>query len=230
MAHRPTKKKPNDPVFAAEDGDQASVDERNLIDASASVSISFEDRVRIYWDENRGFIVGSLIALLLIVIGYQGMVAFQNSRERAVRNEFALIGDDMDNRIAFVERRGNTPQGGFAALAIADKFYADGDYTEASAYYQKAILALGDIPLAGRGHLGNAMSLLRSGDVAQGKAMFEQIANNSKLPQAIQAEAVFHLAIIALGNDDRQELESRAEQLETMPYAQIWQNRLAEIR
>ncbi|QTF92302.1 hypothetical protein, partial [Halomonas sp. BM-2019] len=212
MAHRPAKKKVKDPITGAEPGKNPSVDERNLIDAAESASLSFEDRVRIYWDENRAFIIGSIVVLLVVVVGYQGLVAFQNIRERAVRDEFALVGDDLDERKAFVERRGNTPQGGFAALSVA------------------AIEALRDSPLAGRAHMGRAISALRGGDVAEGEAMLKAIADNRDLPQAARAEAVFHLAIIALSQGDSAQLESRAAQLDAMPFAQVWQNRLAEIR
>ena len=230
MANRPAKNKVKDPVTGVARDPNPSVDERNLIDAAESASLSFEDRMRIYWDENRAFIVGSIIVLLLVVVGYQGLVAFQNSRERAVRNEFALLGDDLDERKAFVERRGSTPQGGFAALAIADEYFENGDYAEAAVFYQKAIDALRDNPLAGRAHLGRAMSPLRDGDTDQGHAMLEKIADNRNLPQAARAEAVFHLALIALSNGDSAQLEARAAQLDSMPFAQIWQSRLDEIR
>jgi predicted negative regulator of RcsB-dependent stress response len=230
MAHRPSKKKVKDPITGAEPGQNPDVDERNLIDTAESVSLSFEDRIRIYWDENRAFIIGSIIVLIAIIVGYQGLVAFQNSRERAVRNELATLTDDRDERIAFVERRANTPQGGFIALAIADEYFEDGEYADAAVFYQKAIDALGDNPLAGRAHLGRAISALRAGDTEQGRAMLEKIADNRNLPQATRAEAVFHLAIIALNNGDNSQLEARAAQLDGMPYAQIWQARLAEIR
>lgn len=230
MAHRPAKKKVKDPITGAEPGQNPSVDERNLIDAAESASLSFEDRVRIYWDENRAFIIGSIVVLLVVVVGYQGLVAFQNIRERAVRDEFALVGDDLDERKAFVERRVNTPQGGFAALSVADELFADGEYAQAADFYQKAIEALRDSPLAGRAHMGRAISALRGGDVAGGEAMLKAIADNRDLPQAARAEAVFHLAIIALSQGDSAQLESRAAQLDAMPFAQVWQNRLAEIR
>ena len=44
------------------------IDERHLIDLEESAEISFEDRVSIYWMENKSFLIGCITVLLLVAV------------------------------------------------------------------------------------------------------------------------------------------------------------------
>ena len=75
--NHPPKKKRKDPLLP----EDSQVDERNLVDLEDSESLSFEDRVNIYWNENKGFLSICILVLVLLIVGYQGMRILKEKTE-----------------------------------------------------------------------------------------------------------------------------------------------------
>jgi len=83
---RPKKNKITNPTLP----EDQQADERHLIDAGESAAISIEDRIHLYWMENKGFITGCIAVLALLVIGFNGMriyAAYAGARRRQHRSE-----------------------------------------------------------------------------------------------------------------------------------------------
>ena len=62
---RPSKKKNN----PANSPDGTSADDRHLIDAEESLELSVEDKISLYWQENKSFIIACFSVLVIILVG-----------------------------------------------------------------------------------------------------------------------------------------------------------------
>ena len=77
--NRPQKNKLNNPTLPEEQ--QNLVDERNFVDVQESEEISVEDRIRMYWMENKSFI-SSCIFMLALVIGSPACVCISHAESK----------------------------------------------------------------------------------------------------------------------------------------------------
>ena len=78
--NRPQKNKINNPTLPEEH--QNLVDERNLVDVHESEEISVEDRISMYWMENKSFISSCIFVLALFIISFKEIptLVLKNSR------------------------------------------------------------------------------------------------------------------------------------------------------
>ena len=218
---RPAKKKPQNPLLP-EDG---QIDERNLIDLEDAAEVSFEDRVRIYWMENKAFISGCISLLLFVVAAYQGLHILKQRSEAALQEAYATA--DADAALAeFAKANSDQPIGGFAALRTADEAYTAQDYATALEFYTLAAGALAEPSLAGRAQLGQAFASYQNGDTDDGLARLNAISADPSLAEAARAEAAYHLAIEADSAGNAAEFETYAAQINQSTYAGQWQQRL----
>lgn len=220
--NRPKKSKNKNPLLPEEQ----EVDERNLIDLEESAEISFEDRVNLYWMENKGFVVMCIIAVFVAVVGFQGARLFMDAKSQAHRAEFADA-RSTETLDAFAKANQDSPLGGFAALDTADKAYTEGEYAKAVEFYAIASTAFEKNFLQGRALLGQAFAKFQSGDESGGLAQLSAIAANSELPEACRAEAAYHLAVEADVAGRTEEFESYSDQIADLGRAVQWQQRLS---
>ena len=219
---RPAKKKHQNPLLPEDD----QIDERNLIDLEDSAELSFEDRVSIYWMENKAFISGCITVLLLVVVAFQGMRILKERSEAALQAEYAAA-DTNETLEDFAKANSNKEIGGFAALSTADAAYTEEDFSKALEFYNLAAEALDEPTLAGRAQLGQAFALYQSGSEEEGLAKLNAITANSSLAEAARAEAAYHLAIEADAEGRTAEFESFAAQINDSALAGQWQQRLS---
>ena len=222
--NHPPKKKIKDALLP----DDHQVDERNLIDLEDSAALSFEDRVNIYWNENKSFLIGSIVALLLVVVGYQGMRIIKEQAEAALQAEYAEA--DANGTLAeFAHAHSYKALGGFAALKIADEAYSDGDYEKALEFYDLAVSVLEEPILAGRARIGLAFALYHNGKIEECLARLNAITSDSTLAEAIQVEAAYHLAVEAHAAGRTSEFSSYTAQVNDSKFAGQWQQRLQNL-
>ena len=221
--HRPKKNKIHNPTLP--DDQQNVVDERHLIDTKDSEDISFEDRISIYWSENKGFISGSIFVLALIIIGFNGLRIYQSHAEAQVQAAYAeaRAADTLDE---FAQAHTAKNLGGLAALSVADAAYEAGDFERAANFYATASGALAGTLLEGRGLVGEAFARFYSGQEADALAQLADIAANTALAEAARAEAAYHLAIEAdlAGREDA--FDRYAAQIAGTERAGQWQQRM----
>jgi len=220
--NRPKKNKITNPTLPE---DQQTVDERHLIDTEESAEISFEDRVRMYWMENKGFITGCITVLAVVVIVFQGMRIYAEHSKSSVRAEFNQAAEE--GRLEqFARDHAGKELGGFAALRVADEKYEAGEYESAAELYGIAAEALADTVFAGRARLGHAFAVFQSGDTEAGIAELNAIAADSSLADPLRAEAAFHLAVEADVEGRDEAFEDYARQIREMSGAGTWTQRL----
>lgn len=222
--HRPKKNKIHNPTLP--DDQQDVVDERHLVDAKESEEISFEDRISIYWSENKGFISGSIFVLALVIIGFNGMRILQSQSEAKVQAAYAeaKAADTLD---AFAQANAGSELGGLAALSVADAAYEAADFERAINFYTIASGALEGSILEGRALVGQAFARFYNGQEADALAQLADIAANASLAEATRAEAAYHLAIEADLAGRSNDFERYVAQIEGSELAGQWQQRLA---
>lgn len=201
------------------------VDERNLIDAKESEDISLEDRIHVYWIENKAFIAGCITLLALVIIAFNGMKMYVGYAESKIQAAYAeaMANDALD---VFAKEYSNQALGGLAALDVADLEYKLGHYETAVEYYDIALGALDNDILAGRARLGLAFATYYNGSKEAGLTQLSTVAADSSFPASIRAEAAYHLAIDADIAGDSTAFESYAAQVTDNPMPGQWQQRM----
>ena len=222
--NHPPKKKHKDPLLP--EGKQ--VDERNLIHLQDSAALSLEDRVTLYLGENKGFMIGCTLVLLLVVVGYQALRIVKDQTEASLRAEYAEAAAN-DTLVDFTKTHSNKTLGGFAALQLADEAYSDENYVEALEFYARAAAVLDEPSLTGRARMGQAFALYHSGKQEQGLTLLNAITADTTLAESMRAEAAYHLAIEAHAAGRAAEFNSYAAQVSNSQFAVQWQQRLERL-
>jgi hypothetical protein len=222
--NRPKKNKIHNPTLPEDQ--QNVVDERHLIDAEDSAEISFEDRISIYWMENKAFIGGCIFVLALLIIGFNGMRIYQSHAESKIQAAYteALASETLAE---FAQAHANKELGGLAALTVADAAYAEEDFEKALNFYTIAAGALAGNILEGRARIGQAFARFYTGAESEALAQLADIAANSALAEVVRAEAAYHLAVEADVAGRAEEYARYVAQIQASPVAGQWQQRLA---
>lgn len=219
--NHPPKKKHKNPLLP----DDKQVDERNFIDLEDSAALSFEDRATIYWNENKRFLIGCILGLMLVIVGYQGMRILKERAETALQDEYAEAYEN-GTLAEFARTHTDKALGGFAALRIADENYTEKNYEKALEFYTLAVSALEEPILAGRARIGQAFALYSTGKTGEGLAQLAAITSDKTLAESIRAEAAYHLAIEAHTAGHTEEFSNYAAQINDSEFAGQWQQRL----
>lgn len=219
--NRPQKNKIKNPTLP----EDQQVDERNLIDSEDSEEVSFEDRIHLYWMENKAFISGCITILALVIIGFNGMKMYVSYAEGKIQSAYteALASESLDS---FAREYSDKPLGGLAALEVADSAYTEEDYGSATEFYTIAEQAAGSDILVGRARLGLAFATFHSGSSDEGLAQLRAVAADNTLPDAIRSEAAYHLAVEADVAGDEAAFENYANQITSSSTANQWQQRM----
>jgi predicted negative regulator of RcsB-dependent stress response len=220
--NRPSKNKRHNPTLP----DDAVIDERNLIDVEDSEEISIEDRISIYWMENKGFISSCIFVLALLIIAFNGMRIYKDHAEAKLQAAYseALSNETLSD---FAEAHANKDLGGLAALTVADQAYTAKEFEKALNFYSIATGALEDNILAGRARLGQAFANFYNGNESDALAQLADIANDSNLAEVARAEAAYHLAIEADSAGRSEDYDRYVTQIQASTLGTQWQQRIA---
>ncbi len=169
-------------------------DDRNLITVDENyLAPSFEDRLQMFWDKHSRTILAVLVVVVLAILAKGAFAYFAEQREVKIAAEYAAASSTAQLQ-AFAQAYPTTRLAGVAHLRLADESYAAGSFAVAQVDYSAAAKLLGDNPLATRAALGSAISLLQAGSPGAQTAL-QGLANDTKLPGAVRAEAAYHLAV-----------------------------------
>jgi tetratricopeptide (TPR) repeat protein len=181
-----------------DDNPKPRSDERNLVDAAAASGADLEDQLALIWERNKKFII-YCIAGVFVVFGIYHFSKFMVAQAEASLKEDYASADDSASRLAFAERESSNPLGGFAYSELAGEAYESGDFPKAADYYSRASKsakgAIRDAAL-----MGQAISLLQSGESGQARGILEDLASNEEAGNA--TEARYRLAELAIAEED----------------------------
>ena len=192
--NRPQKNKINNSTLPEDRQDL--VDERNLVDVEKSEEISLEDRISMYWMENKSFISSCIFVLALLIIVLNGMRMYKSHAEVELQNTYAEATAN-ETLADFAQANSNKDLGGLAALTVADQAYSAKEFNKALNFYGIAADALATNFLSGRALLGQAFANFYIGNEEAALVQLAEIAANNSLAEVARAEAAYHLAVEA---------------------------------
>jgi hypothetical protein len=174
-------------------------DDRNLVTVDNTyLAPSLEDRISLFWENNRSAIVTGCVLALLAVAGYHGWQWFMARKNAQIVAAYAAATDTAGRR-AFATTYPQAPLAGVAHLELADEALKASKYTEARADYAAAAARLlpADPFLGGRARLGEAFAALQAGETAAAETVLEAITAATQFAPPHRAEAAYHLASLA---------------------------------
>ena len=222
--NRPQKNKINNSTLPEDRQDL--VDERNLVDVEKSEEISLEDRISMYWMENKSFISSCIFVLALLIIVLNGMRMYKSHAEVELQNTYAEATAN-ETLADFAQANSNKDLGGLAALTVADQAYSAKEFNKALNYYGIAADALATNFLSGRALLGQAFANFYIGNEEAALVQLAEIAANNSLAEVARAEAAYHLAVEADVANRTEEYNRYIAQIQASPLAIQWQQRIS---
>ena len=205
-------------------------DDRNLVaNTESAAAPELEEVVRQFWEKNRSLLMGLVVAILLAILGRNGLDAYQAGQVESARKEFAAADSD-DQLKAFAADRAGTALAGVALLEVADKAFTEGNFDAALNGYDAAAAELADSVFADRVQLGRAMSQLLGGDEAAGQSALRDLANDTDVAAAVRSEAIYHLAALALSEKNVDELDALGAQIDAVNPGSGWDQRIFLMR
>ncbi len=197
--------------------------------AATPAVLTFEDRLRDYWQKNgQAIMVGAGIVILAVLAkGVWEYMAAQ--KELDVEKDFAAA-TSPDKLKAFAASHAGHSLAAVAQLQLADDAYAAGKSADAISGYEQVVSILKTGPLASRAKLGLAMAKLQAGKDAEGEAALKAIAADSNEAKATRIEACYQLASLAsvLGRAD--DVQKYSEQVMQLDPVSPWTQRVFMLR
>src|SRR5262245_31699510 len=115
-------------------------DDRNLVATDATTAVSFEDKMRLFWEKNQKIAYGLCVVVLLVILGREGWQYMGRQKELDLEKAYAAA-TTPEQQKAFAAAHPDHALGGIAYLQIADEAYKAGKGADAVAAYDKAIAA-----------------------------------------------------------------------------------------
>lgn len=236
--NRPPKKKKQaadrlseDPRFSPEELERVAAnktaegDDRNLVEIDDAFSeADIEDRVWLYWQRNKNFVIGATVVAILGVVGINTWRILQEKQLTALQTDYSAAIGEPAKLQAFGDAHADDVLGGLALLDAADAQYADGNFDEAATLYARSLPALKDTVLSGRGRLGMGIAKIKAGQTAAGQSDLSTLFADSATLEAVRAEAAYTLAQLALAEGKRDEAKQWLQQTIDLPGASVWKS------
>lgn len=205
-------------------------DGRNLVPVDENyVALTFEDRLRIYWQKN-GKSVVALVVIVLLAILAKGAWDYRTAqRELDIQREYAAATTSAQLK-AFATAHSGHVLAGVARLRMADEDYAAGRSTEAIYGYEDALPALKAGPLASRARLGLAMAKIQGGKTADGEAALKVLAADPAETKATRVEAAYQLASLASVAGRSEDVKKYSDQVMALDPSSPWLQRVLMLR
>lgn len=208
---------------------QPNADDRNIVPLDSSYEGgTLEDRLFLFWTENRRLIVAVSMATVVVLLGWGLLAMLQNRREARIATEYQEA-TTMEDKLAFAERAAPHSMAGAALLEVADHQFSEGNYEEAAATYSKAVENLVGLPLAGRASVGRGIALARADQKEAALAHLEQVAANAGFYDNIRGEAHYHAAALAMDLGRPEVARRHIEEIQQLASAPLWAGRAISL-
>lgn len=209
---------------------KSASNDRNLVAVDENyVALTFEDRLRIFWQKH-GKSVLALVVLAVVAILAKGAWDYRAAqKEQDLQRDYSAASTPEQLK-AFATAHAGHVLAGVARLRLADDDYAAGKSTEAIYGYEDAIPALKTGPLASRARLGLAMAKLQAGKTAEGEAALKQLASDATETKGIRAEANYQLASLASVAGKPDDMKKYSDQVMQIDPLSPWLQRAMMLR
>lgn len=204
-------------------------DDRNLVAVDAATAATFEDKMQLFWKNNRTMVAGLCGLVLAGIVAKGGWDYMAAQKDIEVGNAYAAAATPEQLK-AFAAAHSSHVLGGIAQLRMADDAYGAGKAADAVAGYDKALAVLKDGPLVARAKLGRALAKAQSGKGAEAAAELKQLADDAKQLKAVRSEAAFHLTGLAVEAGNAVDAQKYVDQLNQLDPMGPWSQRAVSLR
>jgi predicted negative regulator of RcsB-dependent stress response len=212
------------------DSSPSSGDDRNLVSIDASyIAPTFEDRLRLFWEQNSRTVLISCAIVLVGIVAKGGYEILSAQREKGIAADYAIATSDAQLK-AFAASHADHMLGGLAELRLADQAYAAGNYGDARGSYVKAAGALKNTTFGQRARLAGAICAVQAGSAAEGEAALKLITTDLAVAKIVRAEAAYHLATLAVASGNSAEAIRFIEQVASIDMEGQWAERATLLR
>jgi len=204
-------------------------DDRNLVAVDPTTATTFEDKVGLFWKNNRNVVI---VLCVLVVLALAAKEVWQYfARQKELEVEKAYVAATTPEQLkSFAATHEDYALGGIAHLRMADDAYKAGKSTDAVTEYDKAIAALKSGPLVARAQLGRALAKIQAGKTAEGQADLKKLADDTNQLKAVRTESAYHLTSLAVDAGNATDAQKYVEQLMQLDATSPWTQRAMAIR
>lgn len=204
-------------------------DDRNLVAVDATTAVTFEDKLRLFWDKYRNAIFALCVGVILAIVAKGGWDYFAQQKEIDLGKAYAAATTPEQIK-AFAAAHSDHALGGIAQIRIADDAYKAAKPAEAVPAYEKAIAILKDGPLAARAKMGRALAQAQAGKTAEAVSDLKQLADDTKQFKAVRTEATYHLTSLAVEAGNAADAQKYVDQLMQIDVSSPWTQRAMSLR
>ena len=168
-------------------GAVSAADERKTVILDEDLDgVEFDDRVWLYWKRNKNFIITTIVAALVIIVGVLSYTIYAANAYAQATTPEALA--------KFAAENAGKKLAGVALLQNGDKFFAEGKFADAQKAYAGAQKDLKGNVLEGRAMLGAAASA-GAQDLAKGIDAYAAIAADKSVDVSYRVQANYLLGL-----------------------------------
>lgn len=204
-------------------------DDRNLVAVDATTAVTFEDKLRVFWEKNRNVVTGLCVGIALAIVAKGGWDYLGRQKEESIGKAYADA-TTPEQLKAFAAAHADHALGGVARIRLADDAYKAGKYAEALTGYDQATAALKEGPLVARAKIGRALAQLQTGKAAEAAKELKALADDAKQFKAVRAEAAYHLTSLAVEAKNADEAQKLVDQLMQLDVSSPWTQRAMSLR
>ncbi len=218
------------PLQRAADGEEIlQGDDRHLVAVDESYAGGdFEDKMWLFWRKQRVNLVRLLVAVAVAVVVWQGWNFYQAHEAATLQADYQAA-SGAPALLAFAQAHPQATLGKIAQLEAADALYKDAQFKQAADAYAQAATLLGTDEKGQRARLGQAVSLLQSGDAKTGGELLEAIANDASVVESYRAESAYYLAILAAQAGDNDGAAKWIDRVKEFKDANAWSSQASTL-
>lgn len=198
-------------------------DERNIVGPDQVDIQDLEDSVYMFWEKNKGIVLGAVAFIFAAFIGYQGIIFIKARGEQKLQEGY-LAANDSDAKAAWAADESGEPLSGFAFKELGDEAYAAGELEKAERFYREAVETT-VAPVNEAATVALAVTLIGLDKADEAKSLLQPIADNPA--SFAQAEAQYRLAFLASQQGDPATARSYIESINEQAY--FWKSRAQSI-
>ena len=187
-------------------------DDRNLVAVDATTAIAFEDKLHLFWKNNRTTVLALCALIVAGIVGKGLWDHLARGKEADIGKAYAAATTTEQLKSFSAAHDGHT-LAGIAHLRMADEAYTAGKSADAITAYDKAAGVLKTGPLAVRAKMGRALTKVQTGKTAEATAELKQIADDANQFKSVRAEAAYHLTGLAVEAGNATEAQKLVDQL-----------------
>ncbi len=217
------------PTPATPSAQKPAGDDRNLVAVDATTALTFEDKVNLFWKNNRTVVIAVCVLVVVGILGKGLMDRLAAQKELDVEKAYAAA-TTSEQLKAFSAAHDGHSLAGIAQLRLADEAYTAGKSADAISGYDKAAGVLKTGPLAVRAKMGRALAKVQAGKNPEAIADLKLLADDATQFKAVRAEASYHLASLAVESGNSADAQKFIDQITAIEPMGTWMQRAFALR